>query len=164
MKYHLAQFNVATGFGLSSEPVMLGFMERLDEVNAVADRSPGFVWRLKTAAGNATAILPYNNKRILINLSVWESIRDFRQFVYTTIHGEMVRDGRIWFEPKTEPQIVMWWIPAGELPTVDEAVDRLAFLRSKGSSSEAFSLRSTFPPPGDSGWPAGETPTAGRLV
>ncbi len=146
--YHLAQFNIASGLGLPEAPVMAEFMANLDTINALAEKSPGFVWRFQTDTGNATDVRPYDDERTLINLSVWESIDSFRTFVYQSAHGGFVRRGKEWFSPKTQPQIVMWWIEADTLPTIEDGVSRLQRLRTEGSSPEAFGFAQPYPPPG----------------
>ncbi len=146
--YQLAQFNIASGLGLPDDPVMAEFMANLDTINALAENSEGFIWRFQTDTGNATDVRPYDDERTLINLSVWESIETFRTFVYKSDHGGFVRRGKEWFSPKTQPQIVMWWIEAGALPAVEDGVARLQRLRTAGPGPEAFSFAKPYPPPG----------------
>jgi len=147
-RYHLANFNVARMRVDSIEdPVMEGFVSRLDEINAVAERSPGFVWRLQSDAGDATAIRPFDDDRILINLTVWESVEALEGYVYKSAHGELFRQGRKWFEPLAQSSLVLWWIPAGELPTEAQAMERLARLHAEGPSAEAFTFGHRFPAP-----------------
>ena len=145
--FELAEINVARTQADLEDPRMEGFVSRLDAINALAETSPGFVWRLQDESGNATSFRPYDDERVIINVSVWASVETFRQFVYRSAHGEMVRNGRQWFEPASEEQIAMWWLPAGERPTLDEAVERLAQLRKHGPSSRAFHFAKPFPPP-----------------
>src|SRR5690348_17444655 len=95
-------------------PVMAGFAARLDEINALAERSPGFVWRLQTEAGNATYLRPYQeDDTILINMSVWESVETLKQYVYRTAHAELLRDRHQWFEKLDRVYTALWWVPAG---------------------------------------------------
>lgn len=148
-RFHLAQFNVARmrpGATINA-PVMHGFTSRLDEINGVAEGSPGFVWRLQTDEGNATAIRPYEDERILINLTVWESIGSLSDFVYRSAHDEMVRSGPEWFERLGTDSLVLWWIPAGQRPTVEDGKARLEKLRAEGPTPDAFTFQTTFPPP-----------------
>src|SRR5208283_160888 len=100
---------------------MAGFVTRLDEINALADRSPGFVWRLQTPEGNATYLRPYGDDRILVNMSVWETIDALKTFVYRTVHTQLLRDRQQWFEKFDSAYLALWWVPAGHLPGVDEA-------------------------------------------
>ncbi|HSG89914.1 MAG TPA: DUF3291 domain-containing protein [Pseudomonadales bacterium] len=144
---HLAQFNVATARGDPDDPVMAGFVARLDEINGLADRAPGFVWRLQDANGTSTSFRVDADERVLPNLTVWTAIEPFRDFVYRSVHADMVRAGRSWFLPKTRPQIVLWWIPAGTLPTLEDGVARLDRLRAEGPTREAFTLARPHPVP-----------------
>src|SRR5215831_7752287 len=96
--FHVAQVNIARMNAALDDPVMAGFVARLDEINALADRSPGFVWRLQTSAGNATYLRPYDDDRILFNLSVWRTIEQLKQFVYVSAHAQLLRQRREWFE------------------------------------------------------------------
>ena len=146
---HLAELNIGRARGEADDPVMHGFTSRLDAINALADRSAGFVWRLQTDAGNATDIRPYEDERILINLSVWESVEALRRFVYEAGHGEMVRAGNEWFERSDAPQLVLWWIPEDHRPTLEEAIERLERLRSCGTTPEAFDIAHLHPAPRD---------------
>ena len=130
---------------------MEGFRAQLDPINALADASPGFVWRLQTEDGNATAIRPYDNDDLMaINMSVWESLEALQQFVYKSDHVAPLRDRKRWFEKIDGPILALWWIPAGHIPTVTEARERLADLRQHGPTPHAFTFRSPFPAP-DSG-------------
>ncbi|HYD97474.1 MAG TPA: DUF3291 domain-containing protein [Noviherbaspirillum sp.] len=144
---HLAQINIGRARAAMDDPVMAGFAARLDEINALAERSPGFVWRLKTEEGNATALRPYDDDCILINLSVWESPQHLKDYVYRGAHAQMMRQRREWFERFREPCVALWWIAAGHIPTVREAKERLSYLQMNGDSAFAFSFRNLFPAP-----------------
>jgi hypothetical protein len=139
---HLAQLNVAIPRFPVDHPGLAEFIALLPEVNALAERSPGFVWRLQDEEkGDATTLRPFGPD-VLVNLSVWESVEALRAFVYRTVHLEPMRRRREWFVPPTEEHLVLWWIPAGTLPTTGEAGERLALLRRIGPSPEAFTFRS----------------------
>ena len=96
--------------------MMSGFVARLDEINALADRSPGFVWRLQTSAGNATYLRPYGDDRLLLNMSVWETIDSLKQYVYRSAHAELLRQRHDWFEKFADAYAALWWIPIAHLP------------------------------------------------
>lgn len=145
-KYHLAQVNIARMRAALEDPIMAGFVERLDEINALADRSPGFVWRLQTEAGNATYLRPYDDDRILFNFSIWESVETLRNYVYKTAHAELLRQRRDWFEQFAGVFIALWWVPQGHVPGIDEAKKRLAWLEEHGPSQFAFNFKNVFPP------------------
>jgi len=140
----LAQVNIGRIRAPLEDPIMEGFRSQLDVVNALADRSPGFVWRLQTEQGNAMAIRPFDDERMAINLSVWESLEALQQFVYHSAHVGPLRDRKQWFEPIEGPILALWWIPVGHLPTVAEALERLRHLAEHGSSPAAFTFRKPF--------------------
>jgi hypothetical protein len=143
----LAQLNVAYPLAPVDSPLLAEFAARLAPVNAIADASPGFVWRLQTEDGDATAVRGVDD-RLIINMSVWESLEALRGFVYgNRAHLDVLRRRREWFE-RMEIYLVLWWIPAGHVPTVPEAEDRLARLRALGPTPEAFTFRRHFPPGG----------------
>ena len=142
-----AQVNIGRIRAPITAPLLAGFVAELEPVNALADSSPGFVWRLKTEDGDATAIRPYDDEMILINLSVWESVEVLKTFVYRTRHADVMRQRERWFERLDTFYVALWWVPAGVPPTVAEAKLRLDHLREYGESSFAFSLKKAFPPP-----------------
>ncbi|MCI0553538.1 MAG: DUF3291 domain-containing protein, partial [Anaerolineae bacterium] len=141
-----AQVNIARMNAPLDDPMMAGFVARLEEINALADRSPGFVWRLQTSEGNATYLRPYDDDRILFNLSVWESIEHLQQYVYRSAHAELLRQRHEWFEKFAKAYLALWWVPAGHIPSVDEAKQRLAHLDTHGPTPFAFTFKNTFPP------------------
>ena len=146
-RFHLAQANIGRIRGAMDSPIMEGFRNQLDPINALADRSPGFVWRLQTEDGNATSIRPYPDERMAINMSVWESLESLQQFVYRSAHVAPLRDRKQWFERIEGPILVLWWVPAGHIPTVGEAQERLRYLEEHGPTAHAFTFRTPFPAP-----------------
>lgn len=144
--FQLAQVNIARARGAMDDPVMAGFVANLAGINALADRSPGFVWRLQTEDGDATAIRPYADDRILINLSVWEDLPHLHEFVFRSAHTEVMRHRRVWFERFSEAYVALWWVAVGHRPSVQEAVARLTHLQSHGSSYHAFTFREAYDP------------------
>lgn len=138
---HLAQINIGRILAPMDSPTMAGFRERLDEINALADGYPGFVWRLQEADGNATSLRPYEDEWLLINMSVWESIETLREYTYETAHAEVMRGRRQWFEPHTEMYYAMWWVPEGHIPTIEEAQERLGYMQANGESEYAFTFK-----------------------
>ena len=147
-EFHLAQANVARMRAPLEDPLMEGFRSQLERINALADASPGFVWRLQTEDGDATAIRAFDDPLILFNLSVWDSLESLHAYVYRSGHVGPLRDRRKWFSAYDGPSLVLWWLPAGQLPTVGMAVERLELLRSRGPGPEAFTFRRPFPAPG----------------
>ena len=128
---------------------MAEFMAALDRINALAEASPGYVWRLQTDDGNATAYRAFDDERLLLNLTVWETVEALADFVYRSGHVAVMQRRADWFERISEAYLVLWWVPAGHHPTVAEAEARLRHLRTKGPTRHAFTIRRSFPPPGD---------------
>ena len=145
--WHLAQLNVATARFATDDPQMEGFMSRLDGVNALADSQPGFVWRLQSDSGNATDIDAGGGPMYLVNMSVWETFDALSEFVYDTLHRDVLLRRREWFEKPTSAYQVLWWVPVGHIPTVEEGLERLANIQENGPNPEAFSFAKSFPPP-----------------
>lgn len=145
-RYHLAQLNIARMLAPLDSPVMEGFVARLEEINALADGAPGFVWRLQTPEGDATYLRPYGDDRIIVNMSVWESVDALKNYVYKTAHAELLRQRRDWFEHFKGAYLAMWWVPEGHIPGIDEAKKRLAHLEEHGPSQFAFTFKTVQPP------------------
>jgi hypothetical protein len=147
--YHLAQVNISLPVAPLDSTELADFVDALDPVNAVADAAPGFVWRLQTEDGDATAIRAFGDDRLIVNMSVWRSIEDLADFVYRNeAHLAVLRRRREWFERMAEAHHVLWWVSAGHIPSVQEAEQRLATLREHGPSPAAFTFRAPFPAPG----------------
>ena len=147
MPLHIAQVNVSLPVEPLDTPRLADFVAALEPINAVADLAPGFVWRLQTEDGNATAVRVLEDDRLIVNMSVWESLDALRGFVYRDAsHLAVLRRRREWFE-RLESLLVLWWVPSGHRPAVAEAEERMARLRAVGPSPEAFTFRRHFPPP-----------------
>ena len=152
MDYLLAQVNIARMREPLDSPLLAGFVAALDPVNAAADAAPGFVWRLQTEDGNATAVHAFEWDRagsagVLVNMSVWESVEALAAYVYSDTHRQVLRRRRHWFEQMAEARTALWWIPRGHTPTTDEAEERVIRLREFGPTPYAFTLKEHFPPP-----------------
>jgi hypothetical protein len=146
--WHLAQLNIAKIIGENiNDPVMEKFVAQLDEVNALAEGSPGFVWRLKDESNNATHLRPYQDDRIIVNLSVWETLGDLIEFVYRGRHAEVLRNRRDWFVNFGKPFVALWYVPSDKIPTVEEAMERLQSLQTQGPTPFAFDFKTKFPQP-----------------
>ena len=145
--WHLAQANVARMKLPIEHALMERFREQLDAINAAADASAGFIWRLQSAAGNATDIRAFDDPLILFNMSVWTDIESLHAYTYRSAHVGPLRARREWFEPAQEPSLVLWWIPAGTLPTIDEGRRKLRMIAARGPTQDTFSFRDRFPPP-----------------
>ena len=147
ISHHLAQINVARGRAPLDDPSMADFVAQLDAVNALAEESPGFVWRLKADDGASSIYLQaFDDERMLINMSVWESIEALRSFVYRSQHANVLRARKTWFEPMTAPSLALWWVVAGHLPTIDEGKARLERLARLGPTPQAFTFKDSFLP------------------
>jgi hypothetical protein len=145
--HHLAQVNIATLRFPLDGPELAGFVVGLEPINALADAQPGFVWRLQTEDGDATSIRPFDDERIMVNLSVWASLEALRAFVYASRHLDVMRRRREWFHRMADPYLALWWLPAGTIPTVAEARRRLDLLARLGPGPDAFTFREPFPAP-----------------
>jgi hypothetical protein len=147
-RWHLAQVNVGTLRHPTDHPDTAEFMDNLDPVNAVADVAPGFVWRLQDDTGNATGFARDGDPLRILNLSVWESVEALRAFTNDPRHLAFLRRRREWFRPHDGPHLVLWWVPAGHRPSIEEAEERLSRLAAEGPSADGFTFARPHPPPG----------------
>jgi hypothetical protein len=145
--FHLAQLNIARALAPMDDLLLRDFVAALDDINALAERSPGFVWRLKSDSGNATDIRAYDDPLMIVNLTVWADIEALFDFTYRSGHARMMARRRDWFEKMAQPHMVLWWIPAGHLPVMAEAKERLDLLRRRGPSPDAFTFKTRFSAP-----------------
>lgn len=140
----LAQLNVARLKYEFDDPRMKEFIDRLEDINALADHAPGFVWRLQTDEGDATAI-DFFGADTLVNMSVWEDMASLHSYVYRSAHNEVMAQRKLWFDRVEAAYSVLWWVPAGHIPTIEEAAERLDLLREQGPSARAFTFKQSFP-------------------
>ena len=152
MTFELAEINIARLLAPIDSPLLADFVAALDEVNAEADRAPGFVWRLQTEDGNATAIRAFewdvaDSHGVIVNLTVWTSIEALTAYAFAGRHVEIMRRRRTWFARAVQATTAMWWVPAGHRPSTDEAEDALRHLRAHGPTPRAFTFRQPFPAP-----------------
>lgn len=144
--FHIAQINIGRVRGPLDSEVMQPFVARLEEINALADNAPGFVWRLKSDQGPSSYLQPFDDERLLVNMSVWSSVEALKTYVYKTAHAEVLRQRRDWFEHFDGVYMALWWVPAGHIPGIDEAKKRLAHLEAHGPSQFAFTFKTIQPP------------------
>ena len=156
--WELAQINIGRMLGLSHDPQVAGFFAELDRINALADASPGFVWRLIGDGNDATDLQPTPDPLVLVNMSVWEDAEALFAFVYRTAHTPVMAQRRQWFAPMEGAYQALWWIEAGTIPTVDDGLARLWLLDRFGPSERAFTFKSRFPAPGLPGAPVDMKP------
>ena len=138
---HLAQLNVGRLRAPMDDPIIDDFRTNLAPINALAEVSPGFVWRLQDDSGNATDIQVFDDELVIINLTVWESIEPLWSYVYGGGHLEVMRRRREWMAKLDEIHMALWWVPAGHIPTIEEAEERLNHLRTHGPSDRAFTFK-----------------------
>lgn len=144
---HLAQVNIGRLTAPLDSAQLHGFTSRLDEINALADRTPGFVWRLQGDGDSATDLRPFEDDSILVNMSVWEGLEPLRDYVYRSTHLQLLRERKQYFQHMTEAFTALWWIPVGHIPTTTEAWERLTHLRAHGPTPQAFTFGRAFPAP-----------------
>ncbi len=144
--YELAQLNIAIMKEPLESPSMSDFVANLERINALAESSPGYVWRFQTEEGDATAARPMGEDT-LVNMSVWRDVESLNKYVYGAAHVEIMRRRREWFERMKEAYVVLWWVAKGHRPAMTEAIAKLDLLRSKGPTAEAFTFRQAFLPP-----------------
>jgi len=152
VSWQLAQVNIGRLQAALDAPQLRPFMEALDRVNAAADHSPGFIWRLQTEDGNATAVQAFtwdagDSVGVIINMSVWTDVEHLTAFVLSDAHRAILRRRREFFERMPEAYLACWWVAAGHMPTTDEAEERIRHLRAHGPTPYAFTLRHHYPPP-----------------
>jgi hypothetical protein len=151
MNHRLAQINISRLVAPLDDPKVAEFVAQLEPINALADKAPGFVWRLQSDSGNATDIAYSEDPFIIVNMSVWESMEALREFAYKSNHMKVFRDRAKWFEKAVKPGYCLWWIPAGHIPTVAEGRERLEHYQARGATPYSFWFSQHFPQPADEG-------------
>ena len=144
-EFQLAQLNIAKMKFPLDDPRMQAFVDQLEAVNALADSARGFVWRLQTDEGDATAI-DFFAADTLVNMSVWQDVESLRDYAFRSAHKEVLARRHEWFEHMEEAYSVLWWIPAGSIPSLEMASERLDSLRERGANLHAFTFRQLFEP------------------
>ena len=144
--FHIAHLNIARARADLDSEIMRGFVARLDEINALAEHSPGFVWRLQGEEGDADILRVFGDPLLVANVTLWESVAALHHFTYKTVHAELLRNREAWFARPEQSSMVLWWVPEGELPTVEEAANRLQLLRDQGPTAQAFTFGKAYEP------------------
>ena len=146
--YHLAQINIAQMKGKDiNDPIMKDFVDNIDRINQLAEASQGFVWRLKDEEDNALSINPFPDNSLLINVSVWEDVKSLEQYVYHSMHVEIMKRKREWFHHFNGFYYALWWIKSGAFPSAQEAANKLEQLQANGPSQKVFTFKKAYPPP-----------------
>ena len=149
MLYHLAQINIGRLIAPVDDPRVAEFVAGLGPINALADQSPGFVWRLQSDSGNATDIAFNDDPTMLVNMSVWESLETLRNYTYRSEHVEFFRKRASWFQKLDKPHYCLWWVLAGHRPTVTEGRERIEHYQTHGATPFSFWFSQHFPAPSD---------------
>jgi len=147
--YQLAQINIGRLVAPLDDPRIAGFVSQLAPINALADASPGFVWRLQSESGNATDLAYNDDPFVIVNMSVWESVEALQDFTYRSHHLSVFRDRRKWFEKMELPNYCLWWVPSGHRPTIAEGRERLEYYWKHGATPYAFWFSQLFPAPAE---------------
>lgn len=142
----LAQVNIARMKGAIDSPVMADFVANLDHINALAEDSPGFVWRLKDEGNNATSMKMYDDDFIIVNMSVWTDIDALFSYVYHSDHVEIFKRKKEWFHKMQEMHMVLWYVEDNLFPTIPDARERLEYLQKHGETPYAFTFKKRFSP------------------
>lgn len=145
-KFQLAQINIAKAKAAMDSAIMKGFVDRLDEINELADRSPGFVWRLKAEAGDTT-ISAFEDPSFIVNMSVWQDLESLKHYVYKSVHIQLLKEKNSWFDKMSEAHQVLWWVPVGHIPSVAEGKERLEYIQQHGATEFGFNFARNFPAP-----------------
>jgi hypothetical protein len=154
MRFHLAQANIARMRGHPHDAVMSGLVARIDEMNRLAEQSPGFIWRLKGSEATPEALqvfddcfVPFDASQLFYNMSVWESVEALKNYAFKTQHAEMLRDTAQWIDHFDRAHLALWWIPQGHVPTIAESAERLRSVHERGATEFAFTFHNLFPAP-----------------
>ena len=144
--FHLAQANIARFRASLNDPIMKEFVDFIEPVNKFAEESPGFIWRLKDEQGRSASYIesPFQDEMMAVNISVWEDVASFKGFVYSSVHGYFLKNKKKWFDMNGPSQFVMWWLPAGQMPTIALAKEKLELVEKNGPSAQAFTFRTFY--------------------
>ena len=144
--FHLAQANIARFRASLNDPIMKEFVDFIEPVNKFAEESPGFIWRLKDEQGRSASYIesPFQDEMMAVNISVWEDVASFKGFVYSSVHSYFLKNKKKWFDMNGPSQFVMWWLPAGQMPTIAMAKEKLELVKKNGPSAQAFTFRTFY--------------------
>lgn len=144
---HLAQLNIAEAIDTMDSPVMVDFVNNTDQINELAEKSPGFIWRLVgEASDDSYSINAFNSESILINMSVWKDRESLFNFVYESAHLKIYKRKKEWFSKMPKMHMVLWYVEEGSIPSLEDGKARLEYLQQHGESHYAFSFKSKYLP------------------
>ncbi len=144
MPLHLAQINIAKCLAPLDSPIMAGFVSNLENMNALAEKSPGFIWRLKDGDGDATSIRIFDDDFLIVNMSVWSTREALFKYVYRSDHVGIFRRRKEWFEKMPVMHMALWYVEEGHPPDLAQGIERLIYLRENGETPYAFSFKKNF--------------------
>ena len=139
--YHLAELNIGRLLAKTDDPRVADFMNNLDRINGLGKRMPGFVWMMEGSGEPGTGNTAHKidgDPQFVSNLTVWEDVASLEKFVWGTIHKQFYERHAEWFELMGKMHFVMWWVPEGHKPSLNEALMRLEHLDENGDSDHAF--------------------------
>ena len=147
MEYQLAQINIAKLVKPIDHPQIADFVNQLDEINALAEQSKGFIWRLKDDENNdATGFNPFEDRNMIVNMSVWKDVDSLKEYVYNSGHVKVFIRKKEWFEKPTKAHMALWWIEKDRTPTIEEGKERIEYLQQHGISNYAFTFQKVMNP------------------
>ena len=141
---YIAQVNIAKMLAPMDSPVMADFVANLDRINALAEASDGFIWRLKDEGNNATSIKIFDNDFLIVNMSMWIDVDSLFKFAYHSNHVEIFKRRKEWFSKMPEMHMALWYVPVNSMPTVKDAEERLTHIRANGPTEFAFTFQKRF--------------------
>lgn len=147
MLYHLAQLNLARLKAPKGDPLTEEFFNAIPAINTLAEAQPGFVWRLVGEVKDHTDVPFFLDPHLVVNISLWKDVESFRHFVYKSGHVQYIKRKKEWFQPFDGPFAVLWWVEAGEIPTLAQAKEKLELLKQDGPTQQAFDLHNLFQAP-----------------
>lgn len=156
--WHLAQVNIGRLLAPEGDPRVQPFFDALDRINALAEASPGFVWRLTGAGNNAADLRPTPDPLLIVNMSVWADAETMFDFIYRSAHTPVMAKRKTYFERFGGVFQAIWWVPAGDIPTVSDAFAKLWMVERFGPTQHAFTFTTRFPAPGAVGVPVDHNP------
>ena len=133
----LAQYNIALPHWPLDDPRMAEFKDNIDRINRLAERSPGYLWRLLDETGPDAPVFP-DHPTMTFTISAWRDLDSLRHFTWNTLHKRFRLRSAEWFQPWPGPYLALWWVADGHRPNGAEAQAKLDQLARDGPSAEVF--------------------------